>query len=106
MWKLGVFKIIFCLTQDDYAEAMLKLRETVDKAYKVKKDIVFEVFIHKVDGLNDDVKIETQRDICQRWSDDCAELGLESKASLNHCLWWGTFLTESISFLRLSSPFT
>lgn len=37
----------------------------------------FEVFIHKVDGLSDDHKIETQRDIHQRANDDLADAGLE-----------------------------
>ena len=39
----------------------------------------FEVFIHKVDGLSDDTKMETQRDIHQRANDDIIEAGLEQQ---------------------------
>jgi Ras-related GTP-binding protein C/D len=52
--------------QDDYTEALTKLHQTVTKAYKVNPRIKFEVFIHKVDGVSDDFKMETQRDIHQR----------------------------------------
>lgn len=40
-------------------------------------DINFEVFIHKVDGLSDDHKIETQRDIHQRANDELTDANLE-----------------------------
>lgn len=59
-------------------DALTKLHATVSRAYKVNPDIKFEVFIHKVDGLSDDHKIETQRDIHQRANDDLADAGLES----------------------------
>ncbi len=47
------------------------------RAYKVNPDINFEVFIHKVDGLSDDHKIEKQRDIYKRANDDLTDAGLE-----------------------------
>ena len=49
----------------------------VSRAYKINTDIRFDVFIHKVDGLSDDNKIETQRDIHQRSMDDLADAGLD-----------------------------
>lgn len=49
--------------QDDYIEAMNKLHFTVVHAHRINPNITFEVFIHKVDGLSDDSKIEAQRDI-------------------------------------------
>ncbi|XP_023241396.1 ras-related GTP-binding protein C-like [Centruroides sculpturatus] len=64
--------------QDDYMEALSKLHMTVTKAYKVNPDIKFEVFIHKVDGLSDDHKIETQRDIHQRANDDLSDNALDN----------------------------
>uniref|UniRef100_H3AJY7 Ras-related GTP-binding protein n=1 Tax=Latimeria chalumnae TaxID=7897 RepID=H3AJY7_LATCH len=63
--------------QDDYMEALTRLNFTVSKAFKVNPEINFEVFIHKVDGLSDDHKIETQRDIHQRANDDLVDAGLE-----------------------------
>jgi len=50
----------------------------VTRAYKVNPGIKFEVFIHKVDGLSDDYKIETQRDIHQRANDELAGIGFDS----------------------------
>lgn len=49
----------------------------MSRAFRVNPEINFEVFIHKVDGLSDDHKIETQRDIHQRANDDLADASLE-----------------------------
>ncbi|XP_006870681.1 PREDICTED: ras-related GTP-binding protein D [Chrysochloris asiatica] len=74
----GTGALIFVIdSQDDYMEALARLHLTVTRAHKVNTDINFEVFIHKVDGLSDDHKIETQRDIHQRANDDLADAGLE-----------------------------
>ncbi|CAH1773646.1 unnamed protein product [Owenia fusiformis] len=75
----GCGALIFVIdAQDDYMEALARLHTTVSRAHKVNPNIKFEVFIHKVDGLSDDHKIETQRDIYQRANDDLADAGLES----------------------------
>lgn len=63
--------------QDDYMEALGKLHMTVTRAYKVNPNIKFEVFIHKVDGLSDDQKIETQRDIHAKATEELTDAGLE-----------------------------
>lgn len=75
-------------------DALSCLHETLSKAYRVSRccdarlvdselccvqvnpQIRFEVFIHKVDGLSDDHKIETQRDISQRANEELHEAGL------------------------------
>nr|CAG4645617.1 EOG090X08AZ [Lynceus sp. MCZ IZ 141354] len=64
--------------QDDYMDAIAKLHQTVTKACKVNPNIRFEVFIHKVDGLSDDHKIEAQRDIHQRANDDLSDAGFDT----------------------------
>lgn len=64
--------------QDEYMDALQKLHTTVTRAYKVNPNIKFEVFIHKVDGISDDHKIEIQRDIHQRANDELTDAGLES----------------------------
>ncbi|XP_054862220.1 ras-related GTP-binding protein D isoform X2 [Amphiprion ocellaris] len=75
---IGTGALIFVIdSQDDYVEALSRLHLTVTRAYKVNPDIHFEVFIHKVDGLSDDHKIEKQRDIHKRANDDLADTGLE-----------------------------
>ncbi|KAM7532931.1 hypothetical protein Aperf_G00000125374 [Anoplocephala perfoliata] len=59
--------IIFVIdAQDDYMLALQRLTATVEQAYRRNPKIRYEVFIHKVDGLLDDQKIEIQRDIAQR----------------------------------------
>jgi Ras-related GTP-binding protein C/D len=73
----GCGALVFVIdAQDDYMESLTQLHVTVTKAYKVNPDITFEVFIHKVDGLSDDHKIETTRDIHQRVSDELEHAGL------------------------------
>ncbi|XP_022257415.1 ras-related GTP-binding protein C-like [Limulus polyphemus] len=75
----GCGALVFVIdAQDDYMEALNKLHMTVSRAYKVNTEIRFEVFIHKVDGLSDDHKIETQRDINQRANDDLLDTGLDN----------------------------
>lgn len=74
----GCGALVFVIdARDDYIEALAKLNQTVTKAYKVNSRIKFEVFIHKVDGISDDFKMETQRDIHQRATDDLADAGLD-----------------------------
>ncbi|KAI8360196.1 Gtr1/RagA G protein conserved region-domain-containing protein [Mortierella sp. GBAus27b] len=65
-------------SQDDYMEALARLHQTVVAAYRVNPNITFEVFIHKVDGLSEDYKIDTQRDIQQTTTDELADAGLEN----------------------------
>lgn len=74
----GCGALIFVIdAQDDYMEALDKLNMTVTRAHKINPDIKFEVFIHKVDGLSDDQKIESQRDIHQRANDNLSDAGFE-----------------------------
>ncbi|KAB0795787.1 hypothetical protein PPYR_09848 [Photinus pyralis] len=74
----GCGALVFVIdAQDDYMDALNKLNITVTKAYKVNQNIKFEVFIHKVDGLGDDFKMESQRDIHQRANDDLSDAGYD-----------------------------
>ena len=71
------FIMLYWSLQDDYRQALIRLHQTVTRAYQVNQNIKFEVFIHKVDGLSDDRKLEAQRDIHGRATDDLADAGLE-----------------------------
>ncbi|CAI8030032.1 Ras-related GTP-binding protein C [Geodia barretti] len=74
----GCGALIFVIdAQDDYRDALVRLHQTVTRAYQVNQSIKFEVFIHKVDGLTDDRKIEAQRDIHQHATEDLSDAGLE-----------------------------
>merc|ERR1719154_934343 len=83
----GCGALVFVIdAQDDYIDALSKLNTTVTKAFTVNPKIKFEVFIHKVDGLSDDTKMETQRDIHPRANDDIIEAGLEQQVHLSFYL--------------------
>merc|ERR1719209_1370133 len=83
----GCGALVFVIdAQDDYIDALAKLNTTVLKAFAVNPKIKFEVFIHKVDGLSDDTKMETQRDIHQRATDELVETGLEQQVHLSFYL--------------------
>lgn len=69
--------------QDEFPEALQKLHETVTKAFKVNPRIKFEVFIHKVDGLGDDFKMQSQREIHQRATDDLLDADLDIHLSFH-----------------------
>uniref|UniRef100_A0A1I8IJK0 Fibrinogen C-terminal domain-containing protein n=1 Tax=Macrostomum lignano TaxID=282301 RepID=A0A1I8IJK0_9PLAT len=68
--------IVFVIdAQDEYIDAIDRLKVLVSGAYSVNPKIKFEVFIHKVDGLSDEQKIETQCDITQRANDVLIDIG-------------------------------
>ncbi|SCU83089.1 LADA_0C09560g1_1 [Lachancea dasiensis] len=64
-------------SQDEYMNALTNFAIIVEYAYRVNPDINIEVLIHKVDGLSEDFKVETQRDIMQRTGEELLELGLD-----------------------------
>jgi Ras-related GTP-binding protein C/D len=65
--------------QDDYLEAINRLNFTIlhlqQSGYS---NINIEVFIHKVDGLSDDYKLDIQRDVTQRIQDELSDAGFEN----------------------------
>lgn len=74
--------------QSEYVGALQNLVAIVHKALGVNPSINIEVLIHKVDGLTDDFRVETQREIIQRTTDELADLGIENPKI--------TFFTTSI----------
>eukprot|EP01126_Amoeba_proteus_P053867 TRINITY_DN6589_c0_g1_i1.p1 TRINITY_DN6589_c0_g1~~TRINITY_DN6589_c0_g1_i1.p1 ORF type:complete len:337 (-),score=59.13 TRINITY_DN6589_c0_g1_i1:139-1023(-) len=69
----------------EYQDALTKLHSTVVRAYEVNPKIRFEVFIHKVDGLNEDQKLDVQRFIHQQTMKELVNSKLEG-IHLNFCL--------------------
>lgn len=91
--------LIFVIdAQDDYSEALTKLHATVTKAVQVNPKIRFEVFIHKVDGLADENKIERQREIQQRALNDLHD----SKIDSVHLSWYLTSIYDHSIFEAFS----
>jgi len=60
-------------SQDDYSESILRLNAIIQMGRRVNSRIRYEVFIHKVDQLSDEAKIETQRDIHNQVRDRFAD---------------------------------
>ncbi|SCV00579.1 LAMI_0G05996g1_1 [Lachancea mirantina] len=63
--------------QDEYMNALTNFAIIIEYAHKVNPNINIEVLIHKVDGLSEDFKVDTQRDIMQRTGEELLELGLD-----------------------------
>jgi Ras-related GTP-binding protein C/D len=49
--------------QDDYNESIARLNLIIQLGRRVNPKIRYEIFIHKVDQLSEEIKAETQRDI-------------------------------------------
>lgn len=70
--------------QDEYLDSLSRLHNTITAVLPVYPFINVEVFIHKVDGLSDDYKLDTQRDIFQRTQDELADHGLDNVSVSYH----------------------
>lgn len=64
--------------QDEYIEAIQRLNQTILMMQEHYPAVNVEVFVHKVDGLSEDYKGDTFRDIIQRVSDELADAGYEN----------------------------
>jgi Ras-related GTP-binding protein C/D len=64
-------------SQDEYLSALQNLAVIIKYAVSVNPRIHIEVLIHKIDGLSEDFRLDTQRDIMQRVGDDLLDYGLE-----------------------------
>ncbi|KAM7205030.1 Gtr1/RagA G protein conserved region domain containing protein [Rhypophila sp. PSN 637] len=64
--------------QDDYLEAVARLNNTILHLQRGYPHINIEVFIHKVDGLSDDYKLDIQRDVTIRIQDELSDQGVEN----------------------------
>ncbi|TGZ82823.1 hypothetical protein EX30DRAFT_347195 [Ascodesmis nigricans] len=64
--------------QDEILDPLSRLHRTIIALQRDYPNVNIEVFIHKVDGLSDEYKLDTQRDIMQRTQDELADAGLEN----------------------------
>ncbi len=64
--------------QDDYLESVARLNNTILHIQRSYPHINIEVFIHKVDGLSDDYKLDIQRDVTIRIQDELSDQGIEN----------------------------
>lgn len=72
----GVNTVIYVIdSQDEYLMALQNVVQVIEQGYKVNPRIHFEILIHKIDGLNEDFRLDTKRDIIQRINDDLIDIG-------------------------------
>ncbi|KAE9975727.1 hypothetical protein BLS_002474 [Venturia inaequalis] len=64
--------------QDEYLDAIQRLNATILHLQQTYPLINVEVFVHKVDGLSDDYRVDTFRDIVQRVQDELLDHGVET----------------------------
>ncbi|KAK9478483.1 Gtr1/RagA G protein conserved region-domain-containing protein [Lipomyces japonicus] len=63
-------------SQDEYINSLANLNSVIVHAVRANPAINIEVFIHKVDGLSEDFRLDAQRDITQRVTDELLDVGL------------------------------
>jgi Ras-related GTP-binding protein C/D len=63
--------------QDDYFEAVARLNATILDLQRSYPSIFINVFVHKVDGLSDDYRLDTYQDIINRVQDELMDAGYE-----------------------------
>jgi len=76
--KCSTMVFVIDAQSQPYTNALDSLIQAVGVAYRTNQEINFQVLIHKVDGLSDDQKIGTQRDIQGEVLDVLGERGLSS----------------------------
>ncbi|KAF2087156.1 hypothetical protein K490DRAFT_73966 [Saccharata proteae CBS 121410] len=64
--------------QDEYLDAISRLNRTILNLQHSYPNINVEVFVHKVDGLSEDYKVDTYRDIIQRVQDELSDNDYEN----------------------------
>jgi Ras-related GTP-binding protein C/D len=79
--------------QDELGPAIARLVATIEKAYVVNRRINFEIFIHKVDGLSQERKLELQREVSQQVT---KQLSLKQLDDANRALYLSSIYDQSI----------
>ncbi|KAF2395985.1 hypothetical protein EJ06DRAFT_252692 [Trichodelitschia bisporula] len=64
--------------QDEYYDAIQRLNTTILRLQESHPSIIIAVFVHKVDGLSEDYRTDTFRDIVQRVQDELCDAGFEN----------------------------
>lgn len=72
----GVSSVVYVIdSQDEYLLALQNVVQVIEQGHKVNPSIHFEILVHKIDGLNDEFRLDTKRDIIQRINDDLVDIG-------------------------------
>lgn len=85
--------------QDDYSESLARLTTTIINLKPVYPSINIEVFVHKTDSLNEELRGDIYQDIVLRVGDDLADAGITSTSHISYYL---TSIYDSSIFEALS----
>lgn len=81
----GVGAIIYVIdAQDEYFGAVRSLTYVLGQAVKINPDIRIEVLVHKIDGLSEEFRDDTVRDIKDRTSEMLFEDGLDNFQGIDY----------------------
>lgn len=64
--------------QDDYPDSVARLNKTILLIQQYYPNVNIEVFIHKVDGVSEELRSDIFQDIVQRISDELSDAGYEN----------------------------
>ncbi|CAF3008081.1 unnamed protein product [Rotaria socialis] len=67
--------------QDDYAQSVSSLNMIIESGQRVNPRLRYEIFIHKVDQLSEEEKVEAQQDIHNRATNENASNVFDSMSS-------------------------
>lgn len=86
-WSLSfeaVDAVIFVLdAQGTFNDTIRKLATTMWKAYSANSGVQFEIFLHKVDGMSEDYRLDTLQNLRDRLTEDLFDMSPELESSMN-----------------------
>ncbi|GAA6023630.1 hypothetical protein JCM10207_005092 [Rhodosporidiobolus poonsookiae] len=76
--------VIFVLdAQSTLHDMIRKLSVTMHKAYTANPGIQFEIFLHKVDGMSEDYRLDTLQNLRDRLTEELFDLSPELESNMN-----------------------
>ncbi|GAA5837228.1 hypothetical protein JCM11251_004940 [Rhodosporidiobolus azoricus] len=76
--------VIFVLdAQSTLHDMIRKLSVTMHKAYTANPGIQFEIFLHKVDGMSEDYRLDTLQNLRDRLTEELFDMSPELESSMN-----------------------
>lgn len=86
-WNLtfdSIDAVIFVLdAQGTLNDTIRKLATTMWKAFQANPSIQFEIFLHKVDGMSEDYRLDTLQNLRDRLTEDLFDMSPELESSMN-----------------------
>ncbi|KAM0791757.1 hypothetical protein ACM66B_004024 [Microbotryomycetes sp. NB124-2] len=76
--------VIFVLdAQSNLNDMIRKLSLTMQKAYEANPAIQFEIFLHKIDGMSEDYRLDTLQNLRDRLTEELFDISPDLESSMN-----------------------